>query len=100
MASGLPIIGCELGGMCELVTPHRTGWLVSSGDHEALTRTLLATLLDRNVRHRVGAAARDAAVKHFGIDTWVARHTALYRRLAGLRPSRLVSREEDGVCAE
>ncbi len=100
MACGLPVIGCNVGGMSELVTHHRTGWLVPTGDHAALTSTILATLLDRNVRRRVGAAARDVAVKNFGIDTWLARHTSLCRRLAGLRPSRLVSREEDAVCAE
>lgn len=100
MAVGLPIIACDINRMSDLVMPHRTGWLIPCDDQEALTRTLLATLLDRNVRRRVGAAARDTMVKHFGLDTWVARHTALYRRLAGLRPARLVSREEDTVCAE
>jgi hypothetical protein len=88
MASGLPVLACDVGGMREIVTQNRTGWLVRPGDGEGLVHTLLGALLDRCVRHRVGTAGRDAAVKYFGVDTWVARHTALYRRLAGLRPLR------------
>lgn len=99
MACGLPIVGCDVGGMREIVTHNRTGWLVRPGDGEGLVQILLAALLDRCVRNRVGTAARDAAVKNFGIDTWVARHVALYRRLAGLRPVRVV-RQEGSECVE
>jgi glycosyltransferase involved in cell wall biosynthesis len=88
MASGLPVLACDVGGMREIVTQNRTGWLVRPGDGDGLVHTLLGALLDRCVRNRVGTAGRDAAVKYFGVDTWVARHTALYRRLAGLRPLR------------
>jgi glycosyltransferase involved in cell wall biosynthesis len=98
MASGLPVVGCDVGGMRELVTPQRTGWLVPPGNAEALAHTILAALLDRNARHRVGAAGRDSAVKHFGIDTWVARYAALYRRLAGLRPARHERVRDDEFC--
>lgn len=96
MASGLPVLACDVGGMREIVTHNRTGWLVRPGDGEGLVRTLLGALLDRCVRNRVGTAGRDAAVKYFGLDTWVGRHAALYRRLAGLRPLRREATE----CAE
>lgn len=99
MASGLPVLACDVGGMREIVTHNRTGWLVRPGHGEGMVDTLLAALLDRCVRNRVGTAGRDAAVKYFGIDTWVARHAALYRRLAGLRPAKRV-RQEDTECAE
>jgi glycosyltransferase involved in cell wall biosynthesis len=99
MASGLPVLACDVGGMREIVTPNRTGWLVRPGDSDGFVHTMLAALLDRCVRQRVGTAGRDAAVKHFGIDTWVARHAALYRRLAGLGPVRHI-RREDAACAE
>lgn len=99
MASGLPVLGCDVGGMREIIVHNRTGWLVRPGDGDGLVQTMLAALLDRCVRHRVGTAARDAAVKYFGVDTWVARHAALYRRLAGLGPLRR-TREENTECAE
>lgn len=99
MASGLPVLACDVGGMREVVTHNRTGWLVRPGHGEGMVHSMLGALLDRCVRNRVGTAGRDAAVKHFGIDTWVARHAALYRRLAGLRPVRRV-RLEDSECAE
>ena len=99
MASGLPVLACNVGGMPEIVSHNYTGWLVPAGSVESLANTLLAALLDRIVRNRTGSAGRDTAVKHFGIDTWVARHTALYRRLAGLAPHRCRARE-DAECAE
>ncbi|HON65071.1 MAG TPA: glycosyltransferase family 4 protein [Phycisphaerae bacterium] len=99
MASGLPVLACDVGGMREIVTHNHTGWLIRPGDHEAFVHTLLGALLDRCVRHRVGTAGRDVAVKRFGVDTWVARHAALYRRLAGLKPVRH-GRGEDVRCAE
>jgi glycosyltransferase involved in cell wall biosynthesis len=99
MASGLPVVACDVGGMRELVAHNRTGWLVPPDRPDTLSQTLLTLLLDRSLRHRAGAAGRDAAMKHFGIDTWVARHAALYRRLAGVRPPRLTAREES-PCAE
>lgn len=100
MASGLPVLACDVGGMREIVSHNRTGWLIRPGDGEGMVHSMLGALLDRSVRSRVGTAGRDAAVKNFGIDTWVARHAALYRRLAGLRPVRFARREEDSSCAE
>lgn len=88
MASGLPVIASDVGGMRELVTHNRSGWLIPPGRSEELSRTLLTVLLDRALRNRAGAAGRDLAVKHFGVDTWVARHASLYRQLAGLAPLR------------
>ncbi len=93
MASGLPVVACDVGGMREIVTHNKTGWLVPSGQTELFGQTLLTLLLDRSLRNRAGAAGRDAAMKYFGIDTWVARHAALYRRLAGVRPPRQAALE-------
>jgi len=94
MASGLPVLACNTGGMREVVVHNRTGWLVRPGDQEGLAHHLITLLLDRCLRNRAGSAGRDAAVKYFGIDTWMARHAALYRRLAGLPPARGTRTEE------
>lgn len=98
MASGLPVVAFDVGGMCELVQPHHTGWLIPAFDEDSLSRNILTALLDRSLRQRLGHAARDVAVRKFGIDTWVARYYALYRRLAG-RPAAKQTMEDE-PCAE
>jgi len=100
MASGLPVVGYDVGGMRELVVHNRTGWLAQPNNDEALGNAILAALMDRNARRRAGAAGRDLAIKQFGIDTWVAKYTSLYRGLAGLRPPQLIRREGAAECAE
>ncbi len=99
MSTGLPVVASDVGGMREIVTHNRNGWLVPAGNVERLGETLLTVLLDRSLRNRAGAAGRDAVLKHFGLDTWVARHAALYRRLAGVRAPRHIP-QEGSLCAE
>lgn len=97
MATGLPIVASDVGGMRELIEPGCTGWLVPPEAPGRLGRALLDVLLDPSARERIGCAAREAAIKSFGIDTWVARHAALYRRLA--RGATPVSIGEEAACA-
>jgi glycosyltransferase involved in cell wall biosynthesis len=82
MASGLPIVTTDVGGMRELITPQRTGWLVPPDAPKPLAETMLAALLDPAARRRVGQAARAAAVEQFGLDRWVVRLATLYSHLA------------------
>ena len=83
MASGLPVVACDVDGMRELVAPNHTGWLVPADAPERLAETLLAVLLDQPARQRVGQAAREAVIRQHRIDTWVAQYVALYRALSG-----------------
>jgi glycosyltransferase involved in cell wall biosynthesis len=44
LASGTPVVGANVGGIPELIVEGETGWLVPSGDPEALARTIVRAL--------------------------------------------------------
>jgi glycosyltransferase involved in cell wall biosynthesis len=79
MASGVPVVGADAGGIPFTVADGRTGFLVSPGDTDAWTDRLGRLLGDPVLRARMGAAARADAEQH----SWRAATEALvegYRR--------------------
>jgi glycogen synthase len=58
MIFGKPVIGCDAGGMPEVVTHGRTGLLAQPGDRESLRDALDTLLRDEPLRQSLGAAAR------------------------------------------
>jgi len=99
MATGLPVVACRVGGMPELLTPDRTGWLVPPEAPDRLAETILAALLHKLDRQRIGQAAREAALKDFDLDTWVNRYASLYRELAARPRLPAEPPTEDPICA-
>lgn len=82
MACGRPVVASRIGGLEEVLGDGVEGYLVELGDHLELARRLARLILDRELRERMGAAARRRATG-FGWNR-VAGHTlALYRELAG-----------------
>lgn len=76
MAAGLPVVGSDLPGIRELVTPEVNGKIFSVGDSGELAACLLS-LQDRRLRLCLGDAARRSIVER-GL-TWE-NTAALYRR--------------------
>lgn len=60
MASGLPVVGGEAGGVCDLVQPGVTGLLAKPNDTADFTRAARELLDDPARRARMGAAGRAA----------------------------------------
>ncbi len=81
MAAGLPVVATDVGGNPELVVPGLTGALVPAAEPEALAAALRRYVLDAELRHRQGAAARRCAVELFAIDAMVGRYAELYESL-------------------
>ena len=82
MASGLPAIGTDVPGIRFLIAHGETGILVPSGDHRALGKRIVQLAEDRELRARMGEAARVRA-REFS-DVAMAEHYAdLYERVAG-----------------
>ena len=64
MAGGLPVVTTAMDGSGELVEDGRTGFVLADpADVEGLAARMTA-LLDAGLRHRIGAAARGAALRH------------------------------------
>lgn len=61
MASGVPVVGADAGGIPFAVTDGRTGYLVTPGDTNGWTERLGALLTDTELRSRLGAQAREEA---------------------------------------
>jgi glycosyltransferase involved in cell wall biosynthesis len=62
MASGLPVIGVDAGGMRDNVRDGLTGRLVAPGDADELVGAVAAVLADESTRYAMGQAARAFAV--------------------------------------
>lgn len=84
MASGLPVIASDVGGIPEAVVDDgrsRTGWLVPPMNVEALAAALRTAAADRDGMARMGQAARDRASREFSVGRTAAAYAAIYREL-------------------
>ena len=63
MACGLPVVATDTGGVREYVD-ESCGTLTPPGDADALAAAILALARDRELRARMGRAARECALRH------------------------------------
>lgn len=81
MATGLPLVGTNVGGIPALIDEGRTGFLVPPGDSDALAAAI-GRLLDRpELQESFGVAARERAVSEFSWTNIAARTVDCYRRV-------------------
>src|SRR5262245_10101040 len=80
-ASGLPVVAVAAGGATDLVRPGLTGLLVRPDDAQAFAQALVDLATSESLRHRLGRAARAAALER----TWnrsLVELRAAYREIA------------------
>lgn len=65
MASGLPVIASDVGGMTEIVINGKTGLLVPPDDTKALTDAIMTLIGDKKKRASMGAAGRRRVENYF-----------------------------------
>jgi N-acetyl-alpha-D-glucosaminyl L-malate synthase BshA len=87
LASGVPVVASDVGGVAEVVTQGETGWLVPVRNPAAMARAVLSMLADPARRRAMGRAARASALARFQPGPLVSRTEALYRELLA-RPAR------------
>ncbi|AXH97442.1 glycosyltransferase family 4 protein [Ornithinimicrobium avium] len=73
MASGVPVVGADAGGIPFVIDDARTGFLVRPGDADTLTDRLGRLVTDPDLRATMGRAARADAEQH----SWRAATEAL-----------------------
>jgi L-malate glycosyltransferase len=81
MASGLPVVTTDAGGLSEVVTPGVDGWLCSVGDVECMAERARSVLTNDERLRTMGAAARKAAVERFSPEAIVAQYVKVYERV-------------------
>jgi glycosyltransferase involved in cell wall biosynthesis len=80
---GLPVVVSNLGGIPEIVVEGETGYLVGRDDFDALCDRIDRLVGDPDLRRRLGAKARELAVKRFDARINSRRVLDLMLRLAG-----------------
>ena len=79
MASGLPVIASEVGGLREVVEDDRTGIIVKPANATAIASAILRLAESAALRTQMGAAARARVVENYSMEKMAARTLALYR---------------------
>jgi sugar transferase (PEP-CTERM/EpsH1 system associated) len=85
MASGLPVIATDVGGNAELIADQDSGWLVPSGDAEAMAAAIERYFSNSDLLHRHSAAARQRAVTQFSLAGMVQGYHRVYSRFISER---------------
>jgi glycosyltransferase involved in cell wall biosynthesis len=81
MATGLPVIATEVGGLLDLVRPGITGLLVPVENPPQIAAALDSLLTDRCERELLGAKATQVATEEYGLELYAHRHIQLYKRV-------------------
>jgi N-acetyl-alpha-D-glucosaminyl L-malate synthase BshA len=96
LATGVPVIGAEAGGLPEVVTHGVTGFLYPVGDVESMARAGIALLSDPVRWQTMSDAAAADARRRFSESAVVAQYEALYERTLR-EPSRSPAGPLDGA---
>src|ERR1700733_753218 len=81
MATALPVIATAVGGNNEVIDNGQSGWLIRTGDHEALASILMRLASEADLRRSYGAAARQRIVERFSLDRMLNDYKELYLEL-------------------
>jgi len=84
MASGVPVVATQVGGLPEVVSHGETGYLAPVGDVDAMAAYALEILQDPLVYRQFSEAAQQRAARIFDYHLHVERYESIYERvLAG-----------------
>jgi N-acetyl-alpha-D-glucosaminyl L-malate synthase BshA len=83
MSCGVPIIGCQKGGLPEVVLHGQTGFLTPVGDVEAMSEYALKILTDDVLRKEMGENARRRVLETFDAELIVPQYEEFYRQILG-----------------
>jgi glycosyltransferase involved in cell wall biosynthesis len=78
MATALPVVATDVGGIPEVVRPGVNGLLVQPDDIDALSDAVLALMDDPAAAAALGRTARADVERHYTIDRMVERFEQLY----------------------
>jgi N-acetyl-alpha-D-glucosaminyl L-malate synthase BshA len=81
MACEVPVVATRVGGVPEVVTDGETGYLSEVGDVAKMSSDAARLLASANLRHEMGAAARQSAVSRYNTDLIIPRYIGFYERI-------------------
>ena len=80
MASSLPVVATDVGGVSEVVIPEKTGLIIPSSEPSALYNALTRLIQDKGLREKMGNTGKER-VKEFSIEKMAKETENLYHRL-------------------
>ncbi|MFW9950616.1 MAG: glycosyltransferase [Candidatus Thorarchaeota archaeon] len=78
--SSLPIVATNVGGLSEVVIDGLTGFLVESGNSNALADKLILLLEDEALRKMMGPKGKQIVSEKFSIETMIESYQNLYEK--------------------
>ncbi len=99
-AMGIPVIATDIRGCREVVADGQTGILVPPRDVDALAAAMERLVVDADLRARMGAAAREKAVREFDQQDVIDLTLRVYHRLLPARPHPPVVELRPAVAAD
>ena len=81
MIAELPVVATRVGGVPELVEDGVTGFLVPVGNPRALAEALQKVLDGSELRHRMGHAGREKALREFSLDDMLRKTRQVYEEV-------------------
>jgi len=81
MAMGKPVLVTDYAGLPENIAPGRDGWIVPPRDVAAIAAAVQRMLEQRAALPGMGEAAREHALREFGLPRFIALTEAVYLRL-------------------
>lgn len=82
MAAGVPVIASNIGGLRQLVSHGKTGWLVPDGNADALAKAIETILKDRNLQYALVVNARHSVETNHSVTKAVDRLLTIYDNAA------------------
>ena len=86
MATPLPVVATDVGGIPELVVDGKTGFLSPAGDPGSLAARLGRLFLSEELRSKMGQAGRQRVKRQFTLEKKLDETELLYLRLHGSSP--------------
>jgi len=83
MASGLPVVAFDTGGVSELIEQQVSGVVLACQNEQGLLREVGSLLDEPERRRRMGEAARARMLSQFSVEKMIERTTALYQEVLG-----------------
>jgi len=81
MSHGIPVIAPKVGGLKEIITDGVDGFLIGSRNAKDFAEKCLQLYIDRNLRIRMGQAARGKIIKEFSLENMADQYHILYEKV-------------------
>jgi len=91
MASGLPVVGFEVGGIPDMIQPSKNGSLVPLADSISLAQKIEEILDNPTLQQNFGEQAREIASQNYSIQRQATQYLSLYEDILNAKNSNSLS---------